>query len=258
MRQQDKARVVRAIPGVVRAAMRSYGSNVVLGGGFVRDVIMGVPPTDVDLFLARDVDAAGFASFLLSVSVEFREGAKRFDTENAITFRHWDARVLPYPIQVITRWRYERGVLAKADPGGEVAAFFDFTMAQACVWIEEAHRSSDRFGSFCSPDFYPDCAGKRLTYTSPTDDEAGGSLLRMRKFIARGWRISVDDMAGIYGVLAFRMFGEAVKSIEEAVESTRGLLRSIDPLPEDRTAGFDPVPDPHEPAEPDDDDEFPF
>src|SRR3546814_3214275 len=86
-------------------------------------------------------------------------------------------------IQFITRWTFPRAA--------DLWASFDFTVCQAAVW-----RTPDgHWCSTCIDRFYVDLAARRLVYTSPVrDEEASGSMLRVIKYVKRGYSIQVDSL----------------------------------------------------------------
>ena len=93
------------------------------------------------------------------------------------------------------------------------------------MWFD---RPTQKWRSLVSPSFYPDLAAKRLVYTSPCRDEApGGSFLRVRKFLSRGYNIQVLSLAG---VLARIFLAVRDKSGVEPRAVIAGILREVDPL----------------------------
>jgi hypothetical protein len=86
---------------------------------------------------------------------------------------------------MITRWPF-------GDPLVLLESF-DYTVCKAVVWVD-----GGKWKSAIDPAFYPDLAAKRLTYTHPArNEDAGGSLMRMRKFVARGYNIQPLSIAGV-------------------------------------------------------------
>jgi hypothetical protein len=201
--------VVRRIPKDVRDLLTT--EPFFLGGGFIRETIAGGEVRDIDLFgptKGRLIDAAdGLAT---------RREVKPYRTDNAITV------LAPprLPVQFITRWAFTD---AEA-----LAASFDFTVCQAVVWFD---KSDLRWKSVTSDAFYPDLAARRLTYTSPVrEEEPGGSLLRVRKFLARGYSIQAPSLAAVVSQLMGK-----VRNVEELTQEGRtrvlaGLLYEVDPL----------------------------
>ena len=76
-------------------------------------------------------------------------------------------------MQFIHRWKY--------DEPTKLLEELDFTVCQAAVWW-----ANDSWQSLCSTSFYPDLAARRLVYTFPQrEEESGGSMMRVRKFLGR-------------------------------------------------------------------------
>jgi len=124
------------------------------------------------------------------------------------------------PVQFITRWLY-------TDPI-QLLGEFDFTVAQAVVW----HRDG-KWHSLVGDDFYADLAARRLVYTSPhRAEDAGGSILRVRKFLTAGYTIQAGSLAGVIarlcqGVDQIRNLGIDEDYLKRLLTA---LLREVDPL----------------------------
>lgn len=211
--QTDLHFIVRRLPRDVRELLMKYarmGKLLSVGGGFIRETIAGNKPSDIDLF-GPSKEVLDAASIDLSVT----RSIKPHRTNNAITL------VCPprLPVQFITRWVFP------TPP--EVVPSFDFTVCQAVVWYD-----GEAWQSACADDFYPDLAARRLVYTSPVrEEEAGGSMLRVRKFLARGYNIQAVSLGAVVARLAFKV-REAGMAESEAgfAKVITGLLREVDPL----------------------------
>ena len=183
-----------------------------LAGGFIRAVISGEKPSDIDLF-GED------KGYLKEVAEHFCKGyhGRFFETDNAYTV----FGVGVHPVQFIHRWMYP------FDSDGVKALLnqFDFTIAKSVMW-----HSDGGWHSLVDDRFYPDLAAKRLYYTFPDrNEDAGGSMLRVIKFIKKGYSIQVDSLAS---VMARVISGTHITDEEEFVicKKVLGLLREIDPL----------------------------
>lgn len=182
-----------------------------LGGGFIRETIAGGDVKDIDLF-------GPSKEALESAAKEFAEQrrAKLHKTDNAITLLAKGRTV----VQWITRWVFD-------DPE-KLLHSFDFTVCQAVIWWDNG---AGVWRSLCSDGFYPDLAAKRLVYTSPVrEEEAGGSMMRVRKFLMRGYNIQAASLGAVIGRLVAR-----VRNIEDLDEEMRarvigGLLQEVDPM----------------------------
>lgn len=211
----DLSFVVRRLPHDVRELMVRY--PLFVGGGFIRETIAGGEVKDIDLF-GGDKMVLSMVGDLLARSRQ----AKAHITPNAITV------LAPprMPVQLITRWVF-------TDPA-ELVASFDFTVCQAVIWYDHGLRV---FRSVCHDDFYADLAARRLAYTFPTrEEEAGGSMLRVRKFLGRGYNIQAPSLAGVIARVTQKVEWDRVNRFtgaEREMELTgviAGLLREVDPL----------------------------
>lgn len=213
---EDLRFVVTRLPKDIRALAQD--AAIIIGGGFLRETIAGNQPKDIDIFGATR-EMLTLAAKLLHAK---REG-RYFETKNAITVLS-GARM---PVQFITRWLFP-------DPASVVQSF-DFTVCQAAVWYDKA---SERWQSVVGDGFYPDLAARRLVYTFPQrEEEAGGSMLRVRKFIQRGYSIQAPSLAGVIARIAMAVRWGEVNSRgftdrereDEAARVISGLLREVDP-----------------------------
>ncbi|MBY5942350.1 hypothetical protein KUW00_15830 [Halomonas sp. DP5N14-9] len=219
--EQDLHRVMLRLPKDVIELMKRHG--LMLGGGFIREIVAGLPPNDIDL-LGPTVDRLKLAATELYHSRN--KQARVLETNNAIT------HVAPprTTVQFITRWNFD-------DPAMLMKSF-DFTVCQAVVyWVPcEGSDAGGYWASLVSDRFYADLASRRLTYTSPNrHEDAGGSMLRMRKFLGRGYHIDADSLAGIMARMTVKMTDhsnfDSIRNDEEGqAQVLRGLLREVDPL----------------------------
>lgn len=223
----DEHLVVSRLPKDVRAIMRS-DPRIMVGGGFIRATIAGEKPSDIDLFgPSKEV----LKSAATAIALE-RKG-RIHETDNAFTV------LAPprMPLQFISRWVYD-------DPERLIAEF-DFTICQAVVVCTEAVRPALAIGedparvrmvfrSVCSEGFYSDLAARRLVYTFPQrEEDAGGSLLRVRKYLARGYNIQVGSLGGVISRLmsGVRFDSDQVHTDERfRAKVITGLLREVDPM----------------------------
>lgn len=210
--------VLRRVPRDVRYLVKE--KQLFLADGFIRAIIAGESPSDIDLF------GASVASLKLdAINLAIARSGKIHETDNALTVLTPGKRL---PIQFITKWLYPPGSQEK------LLAEFDFTIAQAVIWYDNSG-----WHSAIGEGFYRDLAAKRLVYTFPARTEAaGGSLLRARKFLMRGYNIQAEALAGVIsrlvsGVNEDRLSALMVegKTTEQArAQVMSGLLREVDPL----------------------------
>lgn len=208
----DVNRVLAALPKAVVTMLQAR--PVFLGGGFIRAAIAGETPSDIDLF-GPDKQTLTDAANALVIDYSAR---KPHHTRNALTV------LAPprMPVQFIHRGLY-------SEPE-KILTSFDFTVAQAVLWWDEASRS---WQSLCAESYYADLAARRLVYTYPVrEEESGGSLMRVLKFLHRGYHIDANNLAGPMARVFGRInFGHSMTSDEQGTARViTALLRQVDPL----------------------------
>lgn len=209
--------VVANIPRDVRALM--YSGKIILGGGFVRSILTGEKVSDIDLFGPTTLELSD-AAYALAKS---RNG-RVHETKNAFTVLSDRTTV-----QFIIRWLFYT-------PEAAIASF-DFTIAQAAIWHTDPISDSDNgWHSLIAPTYYSDLATKALVYTFPVrKEDAGGSLMRVRKFLRMGYQIRAASLAGVCARLfnsvnwsILRGENEAEREAETA-KILQSLLQEVDP-----------------------------
>ena len=205
--------VLSRCPRDVTRLLKDNPGTLFLAGGFIRSVIAGEKPSDIDLFGTTHGDLLRIAKDLT-----WERKGRYFETKNAITVLSHPR----FPVQFITRWLF-------TDPIALVKSF-DFTICQAVIWIEAGY-----FKSVISPAFYSDLAARRLCYNFPQrQEEAGGSLMRVIKFLKKGYTIQAPSLAGVVARLMLACdFEEAILENEREAwmaQVITGLLREVDPL----------------------------
>jgi len=212
--------VASRLPKDIRELLKANPSLFV-AGGFIRAVIAGEEPADIDIFgpSKEILDATA------KVLAEKRQGSRLVRTDNAITV----IQVGRLPVQFITRWVF--------DSLNTCCASFDFTVCQAAI------RQSSTWESARHDDFYSDLAARRLVYTAPVrNEDAGGSLLRVIKYVRKGYTVQVQSLGAVVSRLV-----QGIRQSEDGREMTEewraqvltGLLREVDPL--SRIDGFEMV-----------------
>lgn len=227
--ENDLRYVVQRLPRDIRDILTENAGRLFLGGGFIRATVAGEEPSDIDLFGPDKTILDSIATLLASR----RPGCRIHRSKNAITLITPDRMT----VQFITRWTFE-----KAE---DLVASFDFTVCQAAIH-RTGKQTNSAWKSTIGDGFYVDLAGRRLVYTSPKrEEEAGGSLLRVIKYVKRGYSIQVTSLGGVIARLADKLDGRAGTEGEKALVLS-GLLREVDPL--FVVDGIDVV-DEHEPLE---------
>lgn len=209
LEEQDLLGVLARMPKDVRDLMQQR--TLFLAGGFIRACIAGERPSDMDM-LGPDKEK------LSDVAKELAEsrGGRVHRTENAFTVLSPPRT----PVQFIHRWLY--------DEASDLIEEFDFTIAQAVIWFD---LTEGKWRSLVSERFYADLAARRLVYTRPNRrEDAGGSMLRVRKFLNRGYSIDVPNLGAVISRLASAVDQEKINDEQQAEVVITGLLREVDPL----------------------------
>lgn len=210
----DKNNVVARLPLSIKTLIKAR-PKLMIGGGYIRSIIMKERPNDIDIFgPSKEYLHEAAQHFQLEIIKSTNIG--KFKSENALTLK-----VKPYPVQFIDRWVFD-------NPDGLIESF-DFTMAAAAIWYDETKK---QWCSVCHNDYYRDLATRELVYTAPNrDEEPGGSLLRVRKFLKSGWNIRTNSLAGVLYRLYLGIDAKRANSASVDVEQIiSGLLRDVDPL----------------------------
>ncbi len=222
LRPQDIYRVLCKLPKDVRSLLMEQ--KIYLAGGFIRAVIAGEELSDIDLFgEGRDFLEAKATSLALS-----RKG-RVYETKNAFTVLAAGRT----PVQFIHRWQFRNWA--------DLLNSFDFTIAKAVIWYQPEQASilpSDSnsppiWKSATAPTFYPDLAAHRLTYTFPVREEApGGSFMRARKFIKKGYYADPVCLAGVIARMVGKLAFQDSSDYENEKRVTKiiaGMLEEVDP-----------------------------
>jgi len=209
--------VLSRCPKDIVKMIRLNPGKLFLAGGFIRATIAGEKCSDVDLF-------GSDKEFLKSKAKDLAYDRKGrfFSTDNATTI------LAPprYPVQFITRWLFSDAV--------SLINSFDFTVCQAAIWSEKVAEDKIIFRSAISNLFYPDLAARRLVYTHPVrDEDVGGSMLRVIKYVKRGYSIQAPSLAGVVARLMSKVIINRIPDSDKergAAMVITGLLREVDPL----------------------------
>ena len=240
MASLDQKWIVRKMPADIRKLCSDNPMRIAIAGGYIRSLVEGEAPNDIDIFSASTSIAENCAMDLAFDRgiIEDKTWAKMkstpqvFISPNAITIRDRKPTV-----QFIRRWTYA----AEEEPDRidlyAVMASFDFSIAQCIMAYRE--ESPIGWNSLVHPDFYPALAAKRLEYTFPIrHEEAGGSMLRLLKFAKRGYYPTLKTISGImtrvYDGIDFEKVARAVEidnmTRAEAIQcAVNGLLEEVDP-----------------------------
>lgn len=197
---QDVRRISARLPAPLRELLEER-YDLAVAGGFIRTIITNERVSDIDVFgsdaLMLKNTADGYAETVID--------KHPVETDNAITVRGRP------PVQFIHKWTF--------DSKTKLVESFDFTIARVAVWYE-----GGAWRSVADDRFYVDLAARRLVYMSPEGNTAGGTLLRLQKFVARGYRASAFNIAAIAQDLA-----AAAGAAPDTVKGIARLVREVDP-----------------------------
>lgn len=230
--------VAQRLPRDVREMLSANPGRLFVGGGFIRATIAGEEPSDIDIF---GVDETMLEAQAKELQARRGLDCKLHTTKNAITVIAPDR----LPVQFITRWTFPCDpTKAFAYVGAQQSAMaccrsFDFTVCQAVLW-RGGHQSNDPWLTEVGDRFYVDLAARRLVYTSPVrEEEAGGSMLRVIKYVKRGYTIQVASLGAVMARMTDKIDtaraamtpvdDEPVPHLTTAMVLT-GMLREVDPL----------------------------
>ncbi len=210
---EDLHRVLAHMPKDLRELL--HQKDVFLAGGCIRAILAGEPISDWDLFGPH----AAVLKIRAKELAEQRDG-RFIATKNAFTV------LAPprTPVQFIYRWTFD-------GPEGLIASF-DFSVARAVIYRRHEGGVPKEWVGLCDPMFYPDLASRRLRYMAPErNEDAGGSMLRVQKFIRRGYNISPESLGRVMARVMGGVHTSALTGDEAGkAKVITGLLREVDPL----------------------------
>jgi hypothetical protein len=169
----DLQRVVEALPPRVVETLKAWPERMVVAGGMVRDVVLGVQWSDVDLF--GEVE---HGVVMESLGAENRIGGNRTVVEYLV-----DGQKVQY---------------INVGAGGvkyHVAKRFDFTVCCAMVGWGRAG-----WYSWCSPEFLKDIQERRICFNTPYI-HSGSALTRIVKLAGKGLRVDPKLLARVLAVM---------------------------------------------------------
>ena len=180
----DLEKAVRLLPETVRNVVMTH--NITVAGGFLRCVVNKERIKDIDIFSPTKEQALAAHKDLLERNAG--KEVKIVETKNAISIRNVEGRF----VQFITRWSYP-------DPETLLNSF-DFTIARAAIWYD---KDKGIWDSLIDENFYADVAAKRLNFLAPVrQEDPAGSLLRVLKFVKKGYNIPSKSLAGVVARVA--------------------------------------------------------
>lgn len=217
LNKDDLRAVVLHLPKDVRAILTRYPGKVFVGGGFIRAIVGQEKVSDIDMF---GDDLVSLAMIAQKLTTDRGSACRSHKTKNAITILTENR----LPVQFITRWLF--------DNAKDLTASFDFTVCASAIYYKDGE-----YQSIVSEHFYSDLAAKRLRYTYPQrEEEAGGSMLRVIKYVKRGYSISPESLGGVMARVTTAIIKHENFDIEfdgeekRIADLTKAKLREVDPL----------------------------
>jgi hypothetical protein len=206
LREIDRRLVLSRIPSELRDIVRAR--SLYIAGGVVRSVIANEAVKDIDIF-GPDVATQEQAARDYAKAI----GGLVVTTGRALTV------VAPnrIPVQFVQ--------VFCASQAGVVMARFDFTICRAVIWWPDP--TSTVASSLIEDTFYEDLAGRRLVYTEPTDPEPGATVLRVLKFVARGYVCPATEWPPLIAACVRKAGGPDLDDLWRA--SMLEQLRLVDP-----------------------------
>lgn len=212
--------LVEKIPlGVLSVLQKlKWQNNAFIAGGFLRQPFDGVPVSDLDIWVSQ---GAGYADMMRDELRRVFPRATVVETEFAYTFH---GKGMKLPVQVIHRWRF--------NTPAEVVAHFDFTCCAAAMWLS----GTGQWLAVADDAFAHDCMYQKLVYRVPKlakAEDVAGSLLRMCKYLRKGYSMPPEDLAAL--IVRFNLAMIHEKKHPMKIMDVIDVLREVDPLPPVKT-----------------------
>lgn len=185
LEDSDIRRVIYKLPNSVRELLRRHPGEVVLAGGFIRAVVSGESPRDIDLFVNSDKR---------SDSRDWMRDAEVYQHSSEIKENDQDWVIkengLQLGVQVVWRYPFKNP--------HEILEQFDYTVTKAAIWFDVGNKNikSDYIGIYHER-FYQDITRKLLTYSNDRDNEYLMSIPRLIKYIQKGYHIDPASLAAL-------------------------------------------------------------
>ena len=169
-------RVISQVPEMALFLLKT--SHAVLAGGFVRDVLLGLSPKDLDIFC----DSANEANLAAYYATLYTPGARVKRSTYARS-----VELGGMPVQFVFYREFASA--------GDLVSQFDFRACAAGVyWSTER----EAWQGVCVSGFHEDLANRRLTFLHQPKD--AGSLVPLKRalhLVSKGWKLPDESVAGI-------------------------------------------------------------
>lgn len=174
---EDVIRVLKAIPKELICLLENWDTKLAITGGFIRDIVRGDKPSDIDI-AAVDETAAREAAAVLCKEVG---GKTTFAKAHTVTGYR-------YPIQIFKAFD-------STTPQTSYTKH-DFTCNGAAVWHGDKALGFNGWMSAHCGFFYPDVAAKRIRILD-TQQNYGNCVYRMMKMVHKGYHIEPREHAAL-------------------------------------------------------------
>lgn len=194
-------RIVRHLPKEISTLLIKEKENCYLAGGALRSILVGEKPNDWDFYFQNESSMTRVGIVINPVSVSISKFCKTLKTKDGSL------------IQLVSV------VYGKPE---EVLEKFDFSICKIILW----YASGKGWKALVGTGFFEDLAVKRLRYVAPKGHpHAGSSLLRTRKFLARGYHLPVESLAKILTDL----YCDNLTKYDSQLTEVAGKLYEVDP-----------------------------
>jgi hypothetical protein len=215
LQQTDLIYCLTRLPKDLRGVIIKHG--LIIAGGYIRSMIAHEDVSDIDIFGPSVEVLYKAADDLVAERKTTNPDIRKVVTQNAITV--FDSA--HKPVQFITRWLYNHAI--------QVHRSFDFSICMAAI---QYGVNTQCWQSVVHDRFYSDLAAKRLFYTNPDrNEDAGGSMLRVMKYVNRGYHIAPESLCMVINRLMKGIDNDTwhKASDYDRVELIRLKLREVDP-----------------------------
>ena len=194
--------IVTSLPEEVRAALMDSNGALCLAGGYIRDFMLGEEPKDIDIF--------GTCEGEVMHAVEQFDWDQHYTKKtqaNSVAFSCWNGQ--KKTVQFVTRSYY-------ADHDALIRSF-DFTICQVCVFYDGLPIRS--WIGFCTEGYLHDFVERALVYTQPErDEDPAGSLLRVVRFLKRGFTISEEELSKVLARMCAAIIPETELILRDKIQ----------------------------------------
>lgn len=215
----DLQKCIKNLPIELLMVMESKQApkTMFIAGGYIRCTIQGEPIADIDVNVGEYEDHNVIVKALRGY-LPANTNLKLHSTDNACTIHYFNP-----PIQIITGW-------VTQDPE-QRCLNLDFTVCGAAFWYDNA---ASKWDSYCVESYYQDIASKRIVYQYPTRREnPGDSIMRIQKYIKKGFTIDKDNIAGILARFFNHMDGGSLKQEKDLNDKIYLALNAGEQYPDD-------------------------